>query len=93
MNMEPKKFTKKKSSKKLRVEFSDIEDNQLSFNYLPSEGKINISITDGYGNRTNSIEIGYEDLRSIFKEVENIVFQNTDIIKDENSFPKPNLEG
>jgi hypothetical protein len=36
--------------------------------------------------------MGYEDLRSIFKEAENIMFQNTDLIMDEKSFPKPNVE-
>ena len=79
--------------KKLSTEFQDDEGTQFSITFNPQWNKFNISVTDSCGRGTNSIEIGYEDLRSIFKEAENIMLQNTDIIVDERSFPKPNVEG
>jgi len=78
--------------KNLSTEFQDLEGTQLSITFSPYWNKFNISVTDSCGKGTNSIEIGYEDLRSIFKEAENIMFQNTDLIMDEKSFPKPNVE-
>jgi len=78
--------------KKLSTEFQDTEGTQFSITFNPHWNNFNISVTDSYGRGTNSIVMGYEDLRSIFKEAENIMFQNTDLIADERSFPKPNVE-
>jgi hypothetical protein len=78
--------------KNLSTEFQDLEGTQFSITFNPHWNKFNIGITDSCGGGTNSIVIGYEDLRSIFKEAENIMIQNTDLIMDEKSFPKPNVE-
>lgn len=55
-----------KKRQNLKAEFSDIEDNKLTVHYSTAHGRV-----------TNSIDMGYEDLRSIFKEAENIMLQNT----------------
>ena len=78
--------------KNLSTEFQDPEGTQFSITFNPHWNNFNISVTDSCGRGTNSIVMGYEDLRSIFKEAENIMFQNTDLIMDEKSFPKPNVE-
>jgi hypothetical protein len=78
--------------KKLSVEFNDLEGTNFSITYMPKFNQFSVSITDSCGRSTNSISMGYEDLRSLFKEVENIVFQTTDLVRDERSFPKPNTE-
>jgi len=72
--------------------FQDSEENNISIHYSPEYKQFSVSITDGHGERTNSIEMGYEDLRSLFKEAENIFFQHEGLIDDERSFPKPNTE-
>jgi hypothetical protein len=72
--------------------FYDLEGNHLSIHWNPIYKRFSIGITDPWGSGTNSIELGYEDLRSIFKEAENIMIQNTDLIVNEKSFPKPNVE-
>jgi len=81
-----------KKPQNLSTEFQDPEGTQFSITFNPYWNKFNISVTDSCGRGTNSIVIGYEDLRSIFKEAENIMIQNTDLIMDEKSFPKPNVE-
>jgi len=78
--------------KNLSTDFQDPEGTQFSITFNPHWNNFNISVTDSCGRETNSIVMGYEDLRSIFKEAENIMFQNTDLIMDERSFPKPNVE-
>ena len=78
--------------KNLSTEFQDPEGTQFSIAFNPRWNKFNISVTDSCGRGTNSIVMGYEDLRSIFKEAENIMIQNTDLIVNEKSFPKPNVE-
>ena len=81
-----------KKPQNLGVDFQDPEGTQFSITFNPHWNNFNISVTDSCGRGTNSIVIGYEDLRSIFKEAENIMFQNTDLIMDEKSFTKPNVE-
>lgn len=73
------------------IGFHDLEGNHLSIHWIPTYKRFSIGITDSCGKGTNSIEMGYEDLRSLFKESEEIMIQNTDIIKEKN-FPKPNTE-
>ena len=80
------------SKNKLSVEFNDLEGTNFSITYTPKFNQFSVSITDSCGRSTNSISMSYEDLRSIFKEAENIVFQTTDLVRDERSFPKPNTE-
>jgi len=77
--------------KKNSVGFHDLEGNHLSIHWNPTYNRFTVGITDSCGKGTISIEMGYEDLRSLFKESEEIMIQNTDIIK-ENNFPKPNTE-
>ncbi len=77
--------------KKNSVNFHDMEGNHLSIHWSPTYNRFSVGITDSCGMRTNSIEMGYDDLRSLFKESEEIMIQNTDIIK-EKKFPKPNME-
>ena len=81
-----------KKKKNLSTEFQDPEGTQFSITFNPHWNKFNISVTDSCGRGTNSIVIGYEDLRSIFKEAENIWFHNNPDELDERSFPKPNPE-
>jgi len=81
-----------KKPQNLCVDFQDPEGTNFSITFNPHWNNFNISVTDSCGRGNNSIVIGYEDLRSIFKEAENIMIQNTDLIVDENSFPKPNVE-
>ena len=80
------------SKNKLSVEFNDLEGTNFSITYMPKFNQFSVSITDSCGRSTNSISMSYEDLRSLFKEAENIVFQTTDLVRDERSFPKPNTE-
>ena len=77
--------------KKNSVSFHDLEGTQLSIHWNPTYNRFSVGITDSAGRGTNSIEMGYEDLRSLFKESEEIMIQNTNIIK-EKKFPKPNTE-
>jgi hypothetical protein len=84
--------TTAKKKKNTSAGFHDMEGNHLSIHWNPTYKRFSIGITDSCGRGTNSIVIGYEDLRSIFKEAENIMIQNTDLIMDEKSFPKPNVE-
>lgn len=77
--------------KKNSVGFHDMEGNHLSIHWNPTYNRFSVGITDSCGRGTNSIEMGYEDLRSLFKESEEIMIQNTDIIK-EKKFPKQNTE-
>lgn len=80
------------SKNKLSAEFNDLEGTNFSITYTPKFNQFSVSITDSCGRSTNSISMSYEDLRSLFKEAENIVFQTTDLVRDERSFPKPNLD-
>ena len=76
------------SNNKNSVEFNDLEGANFSITYMPKFNQFSVSITDSCGRSTNSISIGYEDLRSIFKEAENMFFKNMDIVRDERSIPK-----
>ena len=80
-----------RKKKNTSVGFYDLEGTHLSIHWNPTYKRFSIGITDSRGGTTNSIEMGYEDLRSLFKESEEIMIQNTDIIKERN-FPKPNTE-
>lgn len=77
--------------KKNSVSFHDLEGTQLSIHWDSTYNRFSVGITDSCGKGTISIEMGYEDLRSLFKESEEIMIQNTDIIK-EKKFQKPNTE-
>lgn len=77
---------------KLSVEFNNLEGTNFSIHYMPKFNQFSVSITDSCGRSTNSISMSYEDLRSLFKEAENIVFQTMDLVRDERSFPKPTTE-
>ena len=78
-------------NKKRSAEFQDLEGTQFSISFNPHWNKFNISITDSFGRGTNSIVIGYEDLRSIFKEAENIWYRNNPDSLNESGFSKPNV--
>lgn len=80
-----------KKKKNTSIGFHDLEGNHLSIHWIPTYKRFSIGITDSCGNVTNSIEMGYEDLRSLFKESEEIFFQHEGLT-DERSFPKPNTE-
>ena len=80
------------SKNKLSVEFNDLEGTNFSITYTPKFNQFSVSITDSCGRSTNSISMSYEDLRSLLKEAENIVFQTMDLVRDERSFPKPNID-
>lgn len=82
-------MNKKKSTS---VTFNDLEGNHLSIHWNNEFKRFSVGITDAYGNRTNSIEMGYEDLRSLFKESEEIFFQHLGEQGLERNFPKPNVE-
>jgi len=78
-------------NKKWGAEFQDLEGTQFSISFNSHWNKFNISITDSCGRGTNSIVVGYEDLRSIFKEAENIWYRNNPDSLDESGFSKPNV--
>lgn len=61
------------------ISFQDSEDNSISIDYSPQYRNFSVSITDGHGERTNTIEMGYEDLRSLFKESEKIFLWYTEV--------------
>ena len=71
-----------RKKKKNSVGFHDLEGNHLSIHWNPTYNRFTVGITDSCGRGTISIEMGYEDLRSLFKESEEIMIQNTDIIKE-----------
>lgn len=81
----------KTMKKKNSVSFYDLEGTHLSIHWNPTYNRFSVGITDSCGKGTISIEMAYEDLRSLFKESEEIMIENTDIIKKEN-FSKPNTE-
>jgi len=83
--------TTAKKKKNTSAGFYDLEGNHLSIHWNPTYKRFSIGITDPWGSGTNSIELGYEDLRSLFKESEEIFFQHEGLT-DERSFPKPNPE-
>ena len=80
-----------RKKKNTSVGFHDLEGNHLSIHWNPTYKRFSIGITDSCGSGTNLIERGYEDLRSLFKESEEIFFQHEGLT-DERSFPKPNAE-
>ena len=80
-----------RKKKNTSVGFHDLEGNHLSIHWNPTYKRFSIGITDSCGSGTNLIEMGYEDLRSLFKESEVIFFQHEGLT-DDRSFPKPNAE-
>ena len=80
-----------RKKKNTSVGFHDLEGNHLSIHWNPTYKRFSIGNTDSCGSGTNLIEMGYEDLRSLFKESEEIFFQHEGLT-DERSFPKPNAE-
>lgn len=79
-----------RKKKNTSVGFYDLEGTHLSIHWNPTYKRFSIGITDSRGGTTNSIEMGYEEFRSLFKESEEIFFQHEGV--DDPHMDKPNTE-